>query len=101
HEAGAVVGRISRPDLVPISEIDPATGDLIDQQVESNAWTHFIYVEGEQLISISQNNNFFSGTPHGLAEIVTKLLTKALNDPAWTVVVRPVTDNTDFWNTVD
>jgi hypothetical protein len=96
----AIVGRISRPDLVPISKVDPATGDLIDQEVPSHAWTHFIYVEGEQLIGVAQNSEFFTGTSEGLARIVADLLNKALNDPAWTVIVRPVTDDADFWNVV-
>jgi hypothetical protein len=100
QDEGAVVGRISRPDLVPISEIDPATGDLIDQDVPSHSWTHFIYVEKDQLIAVAQSSEFFSGTPDGLAKIVTALLTNALNDPAWTVIVRPVTDDADFWDVV-
>ena len=101
QEQGAIVGRLSRPDLVPISEVDPATGDLIDQQVASHTWTHFIYVEIDQLIGICQNSDFFSGKSDGLAEIVRILLTKALNDPAWTAVVQPVTNRADFWNLVD
>lgn len=93
--------RLCRPESKDIARRDPDTGDLIDDEMPSFAWTHGIYTgTGSQIVAIARRVEFFAGKPKNYAVILKNILDNALRDSDFEPHVIPLDVTSRFWKAV-
>lgn len=104
-DANAIVGKIAVLDKVKLGDLDDVENRIIEAQVGSWKWTHFIYFgDLQQTIAVMDKPEFFTGGVRGIARILSNILNKGLDAYEFsghTLVVRPKTDEREFWDVVD